>query len=458
MAIDSFLAQGGMPNPFGNATGAVGETGDMLAAGAADAKKYLNWTIEHKDGKQKAVYDMDMETSKEFQSQLKQLDAIKTSYNDEVNRISQKEAQTRAHPIASILANVASAFAQNPKNPGWVQSLGKFASAENPTADALMREKMQVQGGIAGLLKEQAGITGEMAQVGARTAAMRMGAQKETRLAINEVATHLTAIATKGNPIDPQLAKSMFLQAGATEEQADAASKLISDAATSAHDQKQAEELAKETKSNKDRAARDKENMDRIKGMLDATFLRTKAMQEKAGKANQPLGEKATQWENGAGERPDAMMTMKQAADAGFKPVGKVSTADTRRASMTLMDQLFDLIPKLDKKGYFAGGPGLAKTMWAKGQRALEPGDPDLVAWNAHAGTMVSLLRQLGDIGPRAISAYQSAIAVIDHPTTAAAAKQALENLRDAINSAKPAEKGKASEGTTYDPKTGEWH
>jgi len=171
MAIDSFLAQGGMLNPFGNATGAVGETGDMLAAGAADAKKYLNWTIEHKDGKQKAVYDMDMETSKEFQSQLKQLDAIKTSYNDEVNRISQKEAQTRAHPIASILANVASAFAQNPKNPGWVQSLGKFAAAENPTADALMREKMQVQGGIAGLLKEQAGITGAM-----------VGEQREQRL------------------------------------------------------------------------------------------------------------------------------------------------------------------------------------------------------------------------------------------------------------------------------------
>ena len=251
MAIDSFLAQGGMPNPFGNATGAVGETGDMLAAGAADAQKRLDWRIENKGGEQTASLEMDMETFKQFQEERKQLEGIKASYNNEVARISQREEQTRAHPIASILANVAGAMAQNPKNPGWVQSLGKFASAENPTADALMREKMQVQGGIAGLLKEQAGITGEMAQVGARTSAARLAVQREDRLAVGQVTTHLVGIATRGDLVDPKLAEEMYRQAGATPEQARTGAQIISQAASDAKDRKAADELAKEKKSKK---------------------------------------------------------------------------------------------------------------------------------------------------------------------------------------------------------------
>jgi hypothetical protein len=153
---------------FANARGALAETGDFIQAGLDDAKKFHDWEITHKGGVSTVTHTMDGETNKQYMAEHQQLEAIKTSYNEETSRLATREANLRAHPIAGLLANFASAFASNPKNPGWVQSLGKFAAAENPTPDALMRERMKIQGGIAGILKEEAGLTGEMAAVGAR--------------------------------------------------------------------------------------------------------------------------------------------------------------------------------------------------------------------------------------------------------------------------------------------------
>ena len=174
MAVnDRLLAPGGMPNPFGPARDAVAESADMLQAGVDDAKKFHDWEIKYEDGVQTVTHKMDAETNKRYMAELQQLEAIRTSYNNEAARLEQREATARAHPIAGILANVASAMAENRRNPGWVQSLGRFAAAENPTPDALARQRMGVQQGIAGLLKEEAGITGAMATVGTRREAAR---------------------------------------------------------------------------------------------------------------------------------------------------------------------------------------------------------------------------------------------------------------------------------------------
>ena len=93
MAInDRLLAPGGMPNPFGPARDAVGETGDMLQAGVDDSKKYMNSKISDVNGDRKVELEMDIETFKQFQEERKQLEAIKTSYNDEAARLATREA------------------------------------------------------------------------------------------------------------------------------------------------------------------------------------------------------------------------------------------------------------------------------------------------------------------------------------------------------------------------------
>lgn len=151
------------------------------------------------------------------------------------------------------------------------------------------------------------------------------------------------------------------------------------------------------------------------------------------------LGESAAKWENAEGERPAPTMTITEASAAGFRPVGKISSADARRSTYTLIDQIEALIPKLEVKGFLASGPGSGELLRVRARRSQylpgigRAGDPDLVAWLAHAGTMVSIQRQLGDIGPRALAAYESAVDVIREPTSADGARQALENLRAAI-------------------------
>ncbi len=210
---------------IGAAKGAVAETGDFLQAGIDAANKYHDWEIKYKDGVATVHHDMDMETNKEYMAEHQQLEAIKTSYNNEAARLEQREAYTRAHPIASLLSNVASAMAENPKNPGWVQSLGRFAAAENPTPDALARQRMGVQQGIAGILKEEAGLTGEMAAVGARKEAARerdlvhqetkeyhgiLASEAQERIKNTEMTRGQSMIRTQSIPKDLAAAKRLF--------------------------------------------------------------------------------------------------------------------------------------------------------------------------------------------------------------------------------------------------------
>jgi hypothetical protein len=114
----------------------------------------------------------------------------------------------------------------------------------------------------------------------------------------------------------------------------------------------------------------------------------------------------------------------------------------------TLLNQLEALIPVMEEKGFLAKNPSAISVGKAEAKRSRfvpfygQPGDEDLAAWKAHAGTMVRILRDLGDIGPRAISAYQSAIDVIERPTTAAGARKVFEQLREAVKAQKSGQVG----------------
>lgn len=137
----------------------------------------------------------------------------------------------------------------------------------------------------------------------------------------------------------------------------------------------------------------------------------------------------------------DVSEGVKTRAEARKAEKGFASTA-------TLLNQLEELVPAMAKKGFLAADSSSQSAAMAAARRSPyvpvigKPGDEDLAAWRAHAGTMVSILRQLGDIGPRAIAAYQSAIDVIEHPTTAAAARKVFGQLREALNAAKTGEAG----------------
>ena len=74
-----------------------------------------------------------------------------------------------------------------------------------------------------------------------------------------------------------------------------------------------------------------------------------------------------------------------------------------------------------------------------------------MTAWEVHAGAMVAIMRNSADIGPRAIAAYQSAIAVIEKPTTSEGAKFAFQQLRDAVNAYKSG-KAQTYEATPIEP------
>ena len=164
--------------------------------------------------------------------------------------------------------------------------------------------------------------------------------------------------------------------------------------------------------------------------------LRKRELEKKG--SEKPLGEHAAKWENPEGQRPDPRMSIAEAAALGFRPMGKISTGDAHRTAATLMDQLDGLIPKLEAKGFLASGDGRIPIERARLARFWKPGDEDYGAWKAHAGTMVAIQRQLGDIGPRAMAAFQSAVDIVEHPTTAAAARKAIGQLREALREGQP--------------------
>ena len=105
----------------------------------------------------------------------------------------------------------------------------------------------------------------------------------------------------------------------------------------------------------------------------------------------------------------------------------------------TLLDQLEGLLEPMAEKGFLAKGPNVLQHVAAAGKRMAKPGDEDLVAWMAHSGTAVAIQRMLGDIGPRAMAAYEGFMKVISSPTSKAGAAKAFSQMREAL---KATEKG----------------
>ena len=114
-----------------------------------------------------------------------------------------------------------------------------------------------------------------------------------------------------------------------------------------------------------------------------------------------------------------------------------------------LLDQVEELISAMEKKGFLAKGPSSLSALSALAKRSEwspigKPGDADLATWMSHSGTMVAIQRQLGDIGPRAIAAYEGAMKLISHPTTAAGARKAFGQLREALQAVQGSMAGKS--------------
>lgn len=198
--------------------------------------------------------------------------------------------------------------------------------------------------------------------------------------------------------------------------------------------------------------------------LREATLVNAKAIQD------QRLAEQQRHNLEQEASRREALQL--QRAVLALKEKGADDKGKAKEAAYTLLDQLDRLIPEMEAKGFLATSPDAAAVAMAGARRSRwipgigKPGDPTLAAWLVHAGTMVAIQRQLGDIGPRAIAAYQSAIEIVDKATTGAGARAAFANLREALDSAGggsrppgPAAPGTAAAGTkpdfVYNPATG---
>lgn len=105
----------------------------------------------------------------------------------------------------------------------------------------------------------------------------------------------------------------------------------------------------------------------------------------------------------------------------------------------TMLNQMDALVPGMAKKGFLMSSASPSAYAMAEARRSPRvpflgrPGDPTLDAWNTHESTMVSVARDLGDLGPRAQSAFRGVQNIIAKPTTPAGAKAAIQQLRDAV-------------------------
>ena len=382
----------------------VEDSADMLQSGQDDAGKFLDYTIEHKDGVEKVALDLDMATFKQLLSERKQLDAIRQSYSNEAARLGGQEQQLRAHPIANILANVAGAMAETPKMPGWVQSLGKTARALNPTPDELMSRRFGMQEGIAGILSKEAGVTEKIGGV-AREMQLTAGAGVKAKQVQNRELADLERMFSqdvKGRSFDPVTAVSMYTSRGLSEDEArvrvehfDRQQKLGQDHDSAVALMKDKADIAKESRRHEDAV-----KMEDIRFKHEQELVTQRASLKTTTPKPPSAAEiaKMSQWQSG----------------------------------WSLLNQTKELVEPLKKSGMIPGSKGLVAKGLAKYERTINPNDPDWRTFLGHVGTMVSVVRALGDIG-RAQSAYKSLQDMIENPPTKEGLDKFLGQLSDAL-------------------------
>jgi hypothetical protein len=97
---------------------------------------------------------------------LNKLHTVEAGQQQAIARIQQQESMLRQNPILNVLTQVAGQLGSQQNMPGWSQALGKASLALNPTAQQLQGREMEAQQGLAGTIKEEAGIATQMAGLG----------------------------------------------------------------------------------------------------------------------------------------------------------------------------------------------------------------------------------------------------------------------------------------------------
>ena len=406
------------------------------------------------DSQGKVEIETTADNLKTIMGMLKNYAQVAQSHMEETQKRIQ---QVQANPLMNVLTQVAGQMAQQKNMPGIVQALGRSSLALNPTVQQLQGQEMEQQKGLMEVLGEQAQVAGEIdtlqhrdVQEGMARSAAQLAQERENRLRINEVTTHLTGIATRGDKIDPKLAEQMYTQAGATPEQARTSAQIISTAAQEASDRKAADELAKEKKTADEIASRERIAEKHTQAMLKAVMEKA---EEKKKPGSLPLEDKASMWQNVQGDNPDPDMTRDEAQKAGFFPT--TTTQQTKlsggRTALESIAQIRSLIPDLAKKGFAPVKPGIFSKLMADAEKGIFPNDETLRTVIMHAASMVTIARSTGDLG-RAQSAYKSFQDIVEHPSTPKAMNMMMDQLEKQIKSSVPQLKEyKTTTGSTQD-------
>jgi hypothetical protein len=134
-------------------------------------------------------------------------------------------------------------------------------------------------------------------------------------------------------------------------------------------------------------------------------------------------------------------MKEQEAVRAGYRavPPAVAEQIRTGRQSLAILNNVVALADKLAKEGKFVKIAGLGGVIegqilkyktWAK--------DPDLSQWQAESTQLISVLRNLGDKGVRAIGAFEGATNLINSGAPYHAVKQFLEQLDNEVRSGAP--------------------
>jgi len=136
-------------------------------------------------------------------------------------QLAARQAQTQAHPVGSLLAQLAGNLAaSDPKLPGFVRGLGLTAQQLNPTVQQLQGQQMGIAQTLAQLQNQQLQQTLAIRQDAREQSHSAVELARESRIAkeapvkdfLRVQGEHLTA-AAKGE-LDPQTATASLVQSG----------------------------------------------------------------------------------------------------------------------------------------------------------------------------------------------------------------------------------------------------
>jgi hypothetical protein len=402
------------------------------------------------------TYTVGQQANDALMQTLQTAQQVRSSYMQEMAQLKAREDYTRQHGLFNLLSNLAGNFAQAKEMPGWVNALGKTSTDLNPTPDALMRQRMALQPGLMGALREETAAAAQMADLSAQQQAGVIAQGRSEILANKEqlkATADLEKVFTndvKMGTFDKASALKQYLSRDVDEGYARAMvdsyaikSKMYQEHQEALRSLKTGEEIAKENRA-----------FTTFLREEDVRLKNQKELKEIASKSQlmDPLGTDAAKWANADGEQPPPTWNMAEAWAAGFKPVSSTTITEKQKqatitSALTLTAQVKELAPEIDKLGYLPKGSSWWQSAIANAKRGIFPENPKLRQFLMHASTMVSVARSLGDIGFRGMPAIMSIINIIEHPGTLEGLIGSVQQLEDAIYAAYPKSKEWAAEG-----------